>query len=168
MNELRGMFSGLHVSASGMRAQRVRQNTITSNLANAETTRTPEGGPYKRSFPVFKAQGEVAHDEYYKEGRLGGVATQENHFRIADYRESLQNLKTGMGVEVAEIRKDSRPPRMVHNPAHPDANEEGYVAMPNINIVEEMADMISASRSYEANVTAFNSTKNMLLEALKI
>ncbi|MGM0444316.1 MAG: flagellar basal body rod protein FlgC [Fibrobacterota bacterium] len=162
------MFSGLRISASGMRAQRVRQNTVTSNLANAETTRTPEGGPYRREFPVFQAEGDMKLRNYATDSKLGGTVTNENHFNIRDYKESLQSLKTGRGVRVAEIRKDSRPSKMVHNPGHPDANNEGYVAMPNINIVEEMAEMISASRAYEANSTAFNSTKSMLLEGLKI
>ncbi|MGM0462576.1 MAG: flagellar basal body rod protein FlgC [Fibrobacterota bacterium] len=166
--EMGGMFSGLRISAAGMRAQRVRQNTITANLANAETTRTPEGGPYKRSFPVLEAQGESQLREYTKNNRIGGVRTHDRHYPIRDYKESLDDLKTGMGVHVAEIRKDSRPPEMVHKPSHPDADENGYVAMPNINVVEEMADMISASRAYEANVTAFNSTKDMLTQALNL
>ena len=74
----------------------------------------------------------------------------------------------GNGVAVAEIREDSRPPRMVHDPAHPDADENGYVAMPNINIIEEMTDMIAATRAYEANVTAFNAVKSMAMQALQL
>lgn len=163
-----GMFAGLHISASGMRAQRVRQNIITSNLANAETTRTPEGGPYKKEFAVFKAQGSVKSDLVQNKTKLAGRTTDRNHMAIRDSKSSLSRLKTGMGVEVAEIRKDSKPPKMIHNPSHPDADENGYVAMPNVNVVEEMADMIAASRAYEANVTAFNATKSMLLEALKL
>lgn len=162
------MFDGLHISASGMRAQRIRQNIITSNLANAETTRTPEGGPYKKEFAVFKAHGPVEHRLVENRTRLGGTMTNGKHMEIRDSKSSLKSLQTGMGVEVAEIRKDSRPPKMIHNPSHPDADENGNVAMPNVNVVEEMADMIAASRAYEANVTAFNATKSMLLEALKL
>lgn len=168
MSEMSGMFAGLRISASGMRAQRVRQNIITSNLANAETTRTPEGGPYKKEFAVFKAHGPVSNTLVENRTKLAGTTTNGKHMQIRDSKSSLKRLKNGMGVEIAEIRKDSRPPKLVHNPAHPDADENGNVAMPNISVVEEMADMISASRAYEANVTAFNATKSMLLEALKL
>ncbi len=168
MMSINSMFSGLHISASGMRAQRIKQNTITSNLANAETTRTPEGGPYRREFAIFKAHGPVTATTMRQSTTIGGSSTHSDHISIKNSKSSLENLRTGMGVEVAEIRKDSRPPKLIHNPSHPDANEEGYVEMPNVNVVEEMAEMISASRAYEANVTAFNATKSMLSEALKL
>ncbi|MBI3555879.1 MAG: flagellar basal body rod protein FlgC [Deltaproteobacteria bacterium] len=140
-------FSSMRISAAGMNAQQTRMNTISSNLANAETTETEEGGPYKRRDPIFKAQPD---------------------------RESFGEILTGtmdehaQGVQVTEIQEDTKPPRMVYNPKHPDANPQGYVAMPNVNPVEEMANMISASRSYEANVTALNAAKSMAMRALDI
>jgi flagellar basal-body rod protein FlgC len=141
------LFSSMRVSASGLDAQTKRMNTISSNIANAETTRGAEGGPYKRKDPVFAAQ------------------TDRESFG-----EILQNTmdENVQGVQVTEIQDDARPPRLVYNPNHPDANEEGYVAMPNVNPVEEMANMISAQRSYEANVTALGAAKGMAQKALEI
>ena len=165
---LNGIFGGLHISASGMRAQRVRQNTITSNLANAETTRTSEGGPYRKQFVVFQADQAERLSRSVKSNSIHGSITNRKHLPIGGEKYSLNSLKLGTGVKVAEIRKDDRPPQMVYKPDHPDANAEGYVAMPNVNIVEEMADMISATRAYEANVTAFNSTKSMLMDAINL
>jgi flagellar basal-body rod protein FlgC len=135
------------VSASGLEAQMKRMNTINSNIANADTTRGVDGGPYKRKDPVFEA------------------ATDREAFD-----EILQNQldEHVQGVRVSEIQEDTRPPRMVYNPAHRDANAEGYVAMPNVNPVEEMANMVSAQRSYEANITALNSAKEMAQKALEI
>ncbi len=140
-------FSSMRVSASGLDAQTKRMNTISSNLANAETTRTPEGGPYRRKDPVFAAQ-----------------TDRESFGEILDNQldEDVQ------GVQVTDIVEDQRPPRMVYNPSHPDANAQGYVAMPNVNPTEEMANMISAQRSYEADVTAMNAAKSMAQKALEI
>jgi flagellar basal-body rod protein FlgC len=140
-------FSSMKVSASGLDAQMRRMNTISSNIANAETTRAEGGGPYKRKDPVFAAQTERE-----------------------SFGEVLQNAmdENVQGVQVTEVHEDQRPPRMVYNPGHPDANPEGYVAMPNVNTVEEMANMISAQRSYEANVTAMNAAKAMANKALEI
>lgn len=129
-------FSSLHISASGLTAQRARLDTIAQNLANATTTRTPEGGPYRRKEVVFSAVPPGPQGE-------GGVA-------------------------VSEVREDTRPPRMVYDPGHPDANVDGYLAMPNVSVLEEMVDLISASRAYEANVTTLNATKSMLRKALEI
>jgi flagellar basal-body rod protein FlgC len=139
-------FSSMRVSASGLDAQMKRMNTISSNIANAETTRTEEGVPYKRKDPVFAAQ------------------TDREHFGEILDRELAEKVQ---GVQVAEIAEDAKV-RWVHNPQHPDANEEGYVAMPNVNPVAEMANMISAQRSYEANVTAMGAAKAMAQKALEI
>lgn len=140
-------FSSMRVSASGLDAQTKRMNTISSNIANAETTHGVDGGPYRRKDPVMVAQ-----------------TDREN------FAEILQNSmdEQVQGVQVEEISEDSRAPRMVYNPHHPDANSEGYVAMPNVNPVEEMANMISAQRSYEANVTAMGAAKSMAQKALEI
>ncbi len=142
-------FSSMRVSASGLDAQTKRMNTISSNIANSETTHGVGGraGPYRRKDPVFTAQ------------------TDRESFG-----EILQNTmdESVQGVQVTEIAEDERLPKMVYNPHHPDANGDGYVAMPNVNPVEEMANMISAQRSYEANVTAMGAAKAMAQKALEI
>lgn len=140
-------FSSMRVSASGLEAQMRRMNTISSNIANAETTRTEEGGPYKRKDAIFEANAD-------KE-TFGEILTNKMDEQV-------------QGVLVSDIQQDEAPPRMVYNPNHPDANAEGYVAMPNVNTVEEMANMISAQRSYEANITALNAAKEMAAKALEI
>jgi flagellar basal-body rod protein FlgC len=164
-----GMFSGLDISASGLRAQRIMQNTISSNLANIETTRTKDGGPYRRQFPVFSADSDQRDAQLInRQVKLQGMTTNEKHLPIPPLQFPRDERFFGNGVKVDEIREDSRPPKLVYDPAHPDANENGYVAMPNINVVEEMTNMITATRAYEANVTAFTATKNMLQQALQI
>ena len=140
-------FSSMRVSATGLDAQTKRMNTISSNLANAETTRTEEGGPYKRKDPVFASQ------------------TDRESFAEILKGELDENVQ---GVQVIDIVEDRKPPRMVYNPSHIDANAEGYVAMPNVNTVQEMANMISAQRSYEANVNALNAASGMAQKALEI
>ncbi len=164
-----GMFSGLSISASGLRAQRIRQNVIASNLANAETTRTKEGGPYKRQMVVLR-ENPVDPDKSFVFGpdRMQGFTTHDNHIPIPDSGTPIDKDNVGSGVEVAAIEQDPTPPRLVYDPSHPDADPQGYVAMPNINVVQEMTDMITATRSYEASVTAMNSTKTMLMKAMDI
>ncbi len=140
-------FSAMNVSASALSAERTRMNLISSNLANANATRTPEGGPYKRKDAVFAATP--------VEGRFAKALDG------ATNREIRQ-------VEVQQVVEDQSPPRIQYDPSHPDANPQGYVAMPNVNVIEEMADMIGASRTYEANVTAVQTAKSMALKALEI
>jgi flagellar basal-body rod protein FlgC len=138
-------FSAMEVISSGLTSQRVRLNTTSSNLANANTTRTEEGGPYRRRDPIYKATS------------LG----EKNTFS--------SNLDNAMrGVEVTEIVKDQAPPRKVFDPQHPDAGEDGYVEFPNVNMVEEMVNMVMASRAYEAGVTAMRSVKGMANKAIGI
>lgn len=131
-----GDFSAIDVSASGLSAQRRRLDSIAENIANAETTRTESGGPYRRRQVVFE---ELATRELGRQG-----------------------------VRVSAVQEDPRPPHLVYRPGHPDADANGYVAMPNVNLVEEMVDMISATRSYEANATALNATKAMARKALEL
>ena len=140
-------FNSMNISSSALSAERTRMNLISSNLANANATRTPEGGPYKRKDAVFAA------------------TPIENSFSRA-----LNNAATqgGRQVAVQQIIEDQNPPRMQYDPAHPDANAQGYVAMPNVNVIEEMADMINATRSYEANVTAVQAAKSMAMKTLEI
>lgn len=138
-----GILDAINVSASGLTAQRTRINVISGNLANVSTTRTPEGGPYKRKDVVFESR---------PAGETFGQVLNE------------QVQKVG----ISEIVEDATPPRMQYDPSHPDANAQGYVAMPNINLVEEMVNLLAATRSYEANVTALNSSKDMAMRALEI
>ena len=126
------VISTFGTSASGMAAERLRLDTVSSNLANINTTRTPEGGPYRRLMTV------------------------------------MESAPDGRGVRVARIVQDESSPLLVHNPGHPDADVDGNVAMPNVNPVLEMVDMISASRSYEANVALINGSKSMFQKALEI
>jgi flagellar basal-body rod protein FlgC len=140
-------FSSMRVSASGLDAQMKRMNTISSNIANAETTETAEGGPYKKKDAVFASQ------------------TDRESFGEILANEMDEHVQ---GVQVTGVKEDERPARMVYNPSHPHANAEGYVAMPNVNTVEEMANMIQAQRSYEANVTAMGAAKAMAQKALEI
>jgi flagellar basal-body rod protein FlgC len=166
---LGGIFSGLNISASGMRAERIKQNVISSNIANAETTRTDKGGPYRRQFAVVEAQSDRRDVRLLnKEPGLEGAVTNDKHLAIPPGDLPRDERFFGNGVAVSEIREDSRPPRLVYDPAHPDADAKGYVAMPNVNIVQEMTDMIAATRAYEANVTAFNATKTMMTQALQL
>ena len=138
-------FSAMDISASALTAERTRMNLISSNLANANSTRTAEGGPYRRKDAVFTATPAP--------GSFGAALG-----RASDARR----------VEVSQISEDRNPPRLQYEPSHPDADPQGYVAYPNVNVVEEMADMISASRSYEANVTATQAAKSMALKTLEL
>jgi flagellar basal-body rod protein FlgC len=122
-------------------------NLISSNLANANASRTPEGGPYKRKDAVFTA------------------TPLENRFNRALDGATAQQVRR---VEVSQIIEDQNPPRLQYDPGHPDADPQGYVAMPNVNVVEEMADMIGATRAYEANVTAVQAAKSMAMKTLEI
>ncbi len=130
------IVKGFDILGSGMSAQRTRLDTVSSNLANAGTTRTAEGGPYVRRVPIFSAVDEG-------DDGLGGVA-------------------------VEGIEEDARPGPLVYDPGHPDARPDGYVAMPNVNVVEEMVDMMTAARSFEANVQAFQTLRDMVQQALTL
>lgn len=139
------IFTTMKISASAMAAQRTRLNVISANVANVETTRTPEGGPYRRQEVVFNTS---------QEGFAGNLERA--------LRDSVR------GVEVAEIRASAEPPRVVYDPGHPDADGQGMVAMPNVDVLEEMVDMMTATKAYEANVTVIKSAKRMALKALDI
>jgi flagellar basal-body rod protein FlgC len=139
-----GIFSAMDIAASGLSAERTRMNTIASNLANAQTTRTAEGGPYKRVDPVFEA---IALD------KMRALSPSEHSVSM---------------VQVTEIAQDQRPGHMVYSPGHPDANPDGYLEYPNVNIVEEMVNMISASRAYEAGISTVEATQKMGNSALDL
>ncbi len=135
------LFSLLSVSASGLAAQRARAELLVENLANAETTRTPEGGPYRRKDAVFQSQPQGSPFSALFQAELGGPAT---------------------GVEVAEIVEDTRAPEKRYLPGHPDADADGYVAFPRINPAEDMVDLMGATRGYQANVSAMSAIKDMI------
>ncbi len=136
------LFQILDVSASGLAAQRLRMETVASNLANAESTRTPEGGPYRRRDVVFEA------------------------VPAGSFRTALDAAVRK--VRVADVVVDPSPPRLKYQPGHPDADPQGFVAYPNVELPVEMVNLVSAARSYEANVTVIEATKSMLLRALEI
>jgi flagellar basal-body rod protein FlgC len=138
-----GLFTAMEVAASGLTAQRGRMNVIASNLANARTTRGPDGRPYKRLDPVFAAK------------PLEGAAHDPTLRRV-----SL--------VEMTGTRPDPRPGQLVYEPGHPDANPQGYVEYPNVNVVTEMVNLMTATRAYEAGVTSIESLKSMARAAIKI
>lgn len=142
-----GFFKSMDISSSALAAQRVRMNILSSNLANANTTRTPEGGPYRRQDVVFSAK---------------PVGNEFESFLDQDYGTQLQEVK------VVDIHKDTNAPRRVFDPSHPDAGKDGYVELPNIQVMTEMVNMITATRSFEANTTAMNTAKQMAMNALEI
>lgn len=142
---MREFLDILAVNVSALTAQRQRLSVISSNLANSETTRTPTGGPYRRRDVLFVPS---------REGFQDLLVHQMNSYPV--------------GVRVGAIVEDPRPFRLVYNPSHPDADQSGYVLLPNVNPIEEMVNLIAASRSYEANLEVFNATKAMLLKALDI
>lgn len=140
-------MSGMNISASGMSAQRLRLDIISQNIANVNTTRDENGNVYRRKTVVFAEKDVTPFGDILM--KTAGT--------------------TGNGVKVTQIVDDTKSEmRKVYDPSHPDADEEGYVTYPNVNIVQEMTDMIDASRSYEANVTAFNASKNMALKGLEV
>ena len=140
------LFSAISVSASGMEAQRARAEIITGNLANADTTRTPEGGPYRRKDTVF--------------------STSPVPFSFADAFSAASGQSDG--VAVSDVTVDERDPERRYMPGHPDADPEGYVAYPRVNPAEEMVDLLSASRGYQANVAAISSVKDMIARSIDL
>jgi len=135
-----GEINALEISGAGLAAQRIRMNVLAENLANAETTRTAEGGAYRRKLVVFGSE------------------------PVPAFGDSLAAAR----VKVVEVRESAEPLRRIHAPAHPDADAAGYVTLPNVNPVLEMVDLLAATRAYEANVTAIQSAKSMAAKALEI
>jgi len=141
------LFSSLDVSASGMAAQRTRTEMLVENLANSETTRTPEGGPYRRKDVVFEEDSSLGSFSSAFNSALGG------------------NIS---GVRVSETVVDNSEPERRYLPGHPDADKDGYVAFPKINPAEDMVDLLGASRSYEANVAAISAVKDMIQKSIDL
>ena len=145
------MFSAFNINASGLTAHRYRMDVISENVANASTTRTADGTPYRRKVVTFEEKGgQTAFS------RVLGKAAYSHGY-------------SGQGVKVSGVYEDHETEmNMVYDPSHPDADENGYVTYPNVNIITEMTNMIDASRAYEANSTAFNASKSMVLQGLEI
>jgi flagellar basal-body rod protein FlgC len=141
------LFKSMDISASGLQAQRVMVNTISTNLANVHTTRTPEGGPYRRKQAIFSSS---PHSRNFPD--------------LLSFRMGQQP----MGVKAEVVEDTQRKGEMIYDPSHPDADESGVVSLPNVNVVEEMVALLGAMRSYEANVTAFNTSKQMAMKSLDI
>ena len=143
------MFSSFDINASGMTAERFRMDTISENVANAQTTRTEDGTPYRRKVVTFAQKGD-----------------QTSFSRVLN---KATDSYSGQVVKVSGVYEDTwTETKLVYDPSHPDANEAGYVEYPNVNIVTEMTNLIDASRAYEANATAFEATKSMALKGLQI
>jgi len=142
-----GFMDSINISASALTAQSLRMDVIAENIANAQTTRTANGQPYQRKYVTFQQKEASSFSEIFR---------------------NTIGKNFGKGVQVSSIGTDDSPFKLVHDPSHPDADENGYVRMPNVDTTHEMIDMISATRSYEANVTAINAFKNMALKALEI
>ncbi|MDF2504826.1 flagellar basal body rod protein FlgC [Clostridium sp.] len=141
-----GVFNALNISSSGLSAERLRMDTISSNIANVDTTRTEETGqPYRRKIAVFQEN-----------------LDKELNSQTGQYENQLK------GVKAVGIVNDNSDLRQVYDPSNPDANADGYVSMPNVNVLNEMADLISSTRAYEANVSAIGAAKSMFSSALQI
>lgn len=151
MPKLSGIFGSLAISSSGMNAQRARIDAISSNVANIHTTRVENGSYYKRKVVILGEQ----KDGVSFGSILGGMMGSNGGYEFS-------------GVDVLRIMEVNEGPKMVYEPNHPEANEEGMVSYPNINIIEEMVNMITSSRSFEANLTVFNTAKEMISQSLEI
>ncbi|MBE8951605.1 MAG: flagellar basal body rod protein FlgC [Quinella sp. 1Q7] len=146
-----GLFTGIDASASGLTAERLRMDVISNNIANANTTRTDRGGAYHRKFVVFEPR--TREPKSFEQNLMRAIG---------------MTKQAGEGVRAVSIMEDNTQGPLVYDPGHPDANADGYVEKPNVNIVQEMVDMITAQRAYEANSTAINAAKAMASKALEI
>jgi len=146
------IFNAINTSSTGLSAERTRMDIIAKNISNANVTRTASGAPYRRQMVVFQE----------KEPSFKEVMSQVVNGEIKDYDDKEK------GVKITQVVEDKTPFKKIYNPGHPDADENGYVLMPNVEIIQEMVDMITASRGYEANVAAVNASKSMAMKALEI
>jgi flagellar basal-body rod protein FlgC len=165
------LFQAFKISASGLTAQRARLNVISANIANAEATRTAEGGPYKKRTVSFSSPASKSNSIFERvlrineEMGLGVSKTSNRHLSDTD----LPTFPDPAGLVQFNVAKDDKTPgRFVYEPGHPDANAEGYVEYPNVEVIHEMVDLLGATRAYEANVSAMGATKAMLKKALEI
>lgn len=156
-----GMFTAFDITATGLSAQRYRMDTIAENIANANTTRTSDGTPYRRKVVTFQTQETDASRPFghVLDSIVGDGRTSRRHIESSD--------ATGYGVKISKISEDHESEmNMVYDPSHPDADENGYVTYPNVNTITEMTNLIDASRAYEANATAFTASKSVAMKGL--
>lgn len=142
-----GLFDSINITSSALTAQKTRIDIISKNIANANTTRSTGGLPYRRQMVVFE---------------------EDKRTSFGTYLNKYKGEFDGGGVKISSIAEDEAPFKLKYDPGHPDADENGYVMMPNVEVISEMVDMIDAQRAYEANITAMNTTKSMLMKALDI
>ena len=174
-------FNSFEISATGLTAERLRMDVAANNIANVETTRTPEGGPYRREMVVFAPRGgdqqpfrlpaviQRLMDDDGPDASTAGAGEQTDSFTgIPGLDASTRGSDLGQGVRVEAVVSDPSPGHLVYEPGHPDANAQGYVAMPNVSMINEMVDMMSATRAYEANIAAIDSAKTMAQQAISI
>jgi flagellar basal-body rod protein FlgC len=166
---IRDAFPSIDISASGLAVQRTRMNITSNNIANVNTTKTDgqPGIPYKRKRVLLSSESNASTFQLALQRSNDGLRlTNDRHLSRGV---TIASEGSGIpGVRVEDVVEDDTPPRMIYDPVHPDANAEGYVAMPDINIVVEMVDMISATRAYEANITAINAAKTMARQAIEL
>lgn len=165
-------FDAFDISASGLHAQRIKMDAISSNIANVNTTRDENGNkvPYAKKTVVFSQvyNSKLGQTPDFPSGKVSPAFDNSSGNMLLKGNVSFDNGSIANGVEVSEINEDKENFKMVYEPGHPDADQNGFVKMPNINIVTEMVDMMTASRSYEANVSAIEATKGMISTAMKI
>lgn len=165
-----GLFGAIKISASGLRGQRTKMDVIARNLANAETTKTAEGTPYRRQRAIFEqvlGQKVERHASRLGNRPVDPSLTMTNQAHLPGLAARREAPGGGIFSEVG-VALDASEFRVVYDPGHPDADEEGYVLLPNVNPIDEMVDMITASRAYEANISAVQTAKDMFNQALKI
>ncbi len=167
--KISGAFKAFDISAKGLALQRKKMNLIAENIANSETTRTKDNTPYKRQFLriIQDEQSTVNTQANDMQPQIRLQGTEENHITNLQTGFPGTNENSGDGVD-SEVELDNTEGELVYMPNHPDADENGYVQMPNVNIINEMVDMIEATRNYEANLTALNSTKQIVKDTLEI
>ncbi len=162
------LFAGLNISALGLTAQRRRMNAIANNIANADTTRTEDGTPYRRKMIAVEGVAGRSFAETFQ-GKFSSIplmTTDGTHLEQPGFQ--FRDIEETPGSVEAQEAEDMSDFKLIHDPTHPDADENGYVEMPNVNIVTEMVDMMSASRAYEANITVINAQKQMAKDSLEI
>jgi flagellar basal-body rod protein FlgC len=166
--KINNSFFGLNISSHGMSIQRKKMDLISQNIANADTVRTQNGDAYKRKYLKVEAdQNSFASNLSFEGQQLRLNTTEENHFSEVQSQEEL-SISENMGKASLKEMVDQKPGEMIYMPGNPDANEQGYVQTSNVSVVNEMVDMIAATRSYEANLQALNSTKQLVKDSLEI
>ncbi|MCJ7508349.1 MAG: flagellar basal body rod protein FlgC [candidate division Zixibacteria bacterium] len=160
-----GIFKSMQISASGLSAQRQKMNAVSSNIANIETSKTPEGGPYKRKRVTMSETKEPQNFVNIMQEQTGQLVTTNPRHIPAGANSSFKKAELSE-VKAKEEANPDQPVKLIYDPSHPDADEKGYVALPNINVINEMVDMMDASMTYEANLSVMKATKDMASKAL--